>query len=140
MAEHSTLLRFRNSLAFVLTAGAVLAAQAATGSSAAKDTAYARYLQEKAACAEGRSHQDRATCMKEANNAYDEARRRPAGTPDSATLQRNAVERCARVKQEDQQECQRMALGQGKVSGSVEGGGVIKEIVTIEPGAPTTPR
>ena len=138
MAAHRPVTCLRWTLALWLAAGSFAVAHA--GAPQAKDAARALYLKEKAVCVEGRSNQDRATCLKEADNAYDEARRRPSSTPDAATLERNAVERCARVKAEDRLDCRRLALGQGKNSGSVEGGGVIKQITTVEPTSPITPR
>lgn len=121
-----------------LALAAVFAGSAAQAAVGAQDTARQRYLQERAACLDGRSHQDRATCLREATNAYDEARRPrsdPASTtPDRATLERNAVQRCALVAPADREDCRRLALGEGTRSGSVEGGGVIKEIVTVIPG------
>lgn len=106
----------------------------------------ANYQKERAACMNGTSQQDRATCLKEAGAALDEARRARLDNGET-TRQRdaNAVQRCASVKAEDRSDCERMARGEGVVSGSVEAGGVMKEMVTrtvepttIEP-APATP-
>jgi hypothetical protein len=102
------------------------------------DSGRARFEKERADCLAGRTHQDRATCLREATNAYDEARKRPTAPADEATLQRNALQRCTQVKPEDQADCRRLAMGQGMRSGSVEGGGVVKEIVTVVPGKPAT--
>jgi len=45
------------------------------------------------------------------------------------------VRHCEAVAPENRGDCERMARGEGQVSGSVEGGGVLKEIVTrtVEP-------
>ncbi|GAP35246.1 hypothetical protein [Piscinibacter sakaiensis] len=126
---------------------AAVAASLSFGAAAAAatphaDEARARFERERAACLEGRSHQDRATCLREATNAYDEARRPSSGPqsrPDADQRRRNALARCERVRDEDRADCRRLALGEGTRSGSVEGGGVIKEIVTEVP-APPTPR
>lgn len=138
MGAHQSITGLRATLVLLATAAAVVSAHAATPP--VKNQAYALYLKEKSACLEGRTQQDRTTCLKEAENAYAEARRHPSTSPDPAVLERNVVERCARVKEEDRADCRRLALGQGKTSGSVEAGGVIKEITTIEPSPTPVPR
>lgn len=123
--------------AFALFVGAVTlaaAAQAAPGANG--DSARARYEREKAACLNGSSNQDKATCLKEATNAFDEARKHPAAPADPQTLMRNALARCANQPEPDRKDCERLAMGEGKTSGSVEAGGVIKEIVTPVPAPP----
>lgn len=100
------------------------------------------YRQYRADCLAGRTHQDRATCLREAGAALQEARRgRLDNGADASTWQRNALQRCERQPAEDRADCERLARGEGKVSGSVEGGGVIKEIVTrtIGPTPSSTP-
>lgn len=120
---------------FALMSVAFAAGAHAAAQSPATDTAQARYKQERAACLEGRSHQDRETCLKEATNALAEARKNPE-TADKQELKQNALARCDRVRKEDRPACEQMAKGHGKVSGSVEGGGVVKEIVTTTIGQP----
>jgi len=63
--RHATAL---GALCALLASGGALAAD--TGASA---SAQARYLKERAVCLEGRSNQDRATCLKEAGAALAEA-------------------------------------------------------------------
>lgn len=94
-----------------------------------------RYQKERAACVNGASHQDRQTCLKEAVNARAEALKRPASS-DAEDWQRNALARCERVPADERTACEKLAMGEGKTSGSVEGGGVIKEIVTRSVGDP----
>lgn len=112
----------------------------ATGTKAARPGALeATYQQERQKCLSGRSHQDRATCLQEAGAALAEARR---GRLDNGVSEREMAEnRLARCKVQPPAEraaCERLARGEGSVSGSVEGGAVIKELVTREVGA--TPR
>jgi len=54
---------------------------------------------------------------------------------DARALRSNAVQRCDAVRAEDPDSCRRMALGEGTVSGTAAAGGVVKELVTIEPDA-----
>ncbi len=83
------------------------------------------------ACPEGGSSQDRPSCLKEFAAAQAEARRGRLDTgEDAATLARNALRRCDAVLSEDRDACERMARGEGQVSGSVAGGGVLKSIAT----------
>lgn len=125
------------------TCAALFTATFAAAAFAATTPAEQRYEIERAACLDGRSHQDRETCLKEAVNARDAARKEQTkGSPDE--WQRNALARCERVRAEDRKACELLAKGQGERSGSVEGGGVIKEIVTpipapANPVAPATP-
>ena len=94
------------------------------------------YQQERAACLDGSSPQDRATCLKEAGAARAEARR---GTLDNGErggqLQRNALKRCAAVAVADRSDCERLAMGEGQRSGSVAAGAIVKTIVTRTVGA-----
>jgi hypothetical protein len=48
------------------------------------------------------------------------------------------VARCAAQPESERADCERMARGEGTVVGSVEGGGVIKELVTRQVGTPRT--
>ena len=116
---------------------APLSASWAAGTKAGSPEATYRYEREK--CLSGRSHQDRATCLKEAAAALSEARRGRLDNGVSAQqLADNRVARCAAQPQADRADCERMARGEGTVVGSVEGGGVIKELVTRQVGTPRT--
>ncbi len=119
----------------VFAATFALGAQAAA-SDGDMSTAQQRYKQERAACLDGSSHQDRATCLKEATNALAEARKNPTSSTSRADRRSNALARCDNVPEADKAACERLALGKGKESGSVEGGGVIKETVTRTVGPP----
>ena len=94
--------------------------------------AQARYNQDRDACMSGRSNQDRATCLREASAALQEAKRGRLGDDQSA-YERNRVIRCDRLAGEDREDCLRRMRGEGSVSGSVEGGGVYRELRTIVP-------
>ncbi len=118
----------------IAAAAFALAAHAAPAT-AQVSSAEQRYQQERSHCLEGRSHQDRETCLKEAVNARAEARKQPE-TGTQQDWQRNALARCELVQAKDKDACVALVKGKGQQSGSVEGGGVIKEIVT-KTGDPT---
>lgn len=127
--------RFASTIAAALLAvGAAHAAPTAEKGRLA--AAEQRYQKERAACLDGTSNQDKSTCLKEATNALDEARKHPSPMPDRAELRSNKLQRCDYVREADQAACRRLALGKGQESGSVEGGGVIKETRTITVGPP----
>lgn len=117
----------------LLSAGMTFGVVAQTASAESPE---ARYQRERAACRDGSSHQDRATCLKEAVNALDEARRNPDPGRNAQDWISNRLARCDRVPAQDREACQRMALGQGERSGSVEAGAVVKEITEIKIGPP----
>ena len=115
-----------------------LAALLAAGSAAAQrdSGAAALYRSERAACLAGQSHQDRATCLKEAAAAQAEARRGRLGNGrDPAEYQRNALARCDLQPAAERDACRAMVRGEGTTRGSVEQGGVVRELVTREPAA-----
>ena len=110
------------------------AATAAGGSPAAKE----RYQAEKTVCIKGESHQDNATCLKEAQAALAESATRPA-VPAAADYAQNALIRCKTLPADERDACQRRIAGEGNSSGSVEGGGMLREVVTPAPqDEPTT--
>jgi hypothetical protein len=108
-----------------LCATALLAALLPATAATPATTAQAAYQQETARCQRGESGQDRATCLKEAGAAYDEARRSQLGAGPAADLSRNASLRCDAQPAEDREACvQRL---QGGAQGSVQGGGLLRE-------------
>jgi len=103
-------------------------------------TAEQTYRQERANCLNGNTTQDRATCLREAGAALQEARRNGLITPSPRVMTQNAVQRCQRQPKEDRADCERLALGQGTQEGSVGEGAVVREIATVKtepPGAGT---
>ena len=106
-------------------------ATAADGSPGAK----ARYQAEKTACIDGQSHQDSATCLKEASAALAESKTRPA-RPAPVDYEQNALIRCKTLQGDERDACQRRIAGEGSSSGSVEGGGVLRQVVTPDNGTP----
>ncbi len=83
-----------------------------------------RYQAERAACMNGTSHQDRQTCLQEAGAALGEARK--GNLTGSDTYRQNALQRCVALPQNDREACVARVDGTGNISGSVEGGGVLR--------------
>lgn len=93
------------------------------------------YQQERAACMNGSSNQDRATCLREAGAALAEARKGKAGG-SAADYERNASARCDRLPDPDRRDCLARMKGEGTTSGSAARGGIYRELVTREVGTP----
>lgn len=96
--------------------------------------AQARYRQDMARCDSGQSSQDLATCRLEARNAWAEARRGRLEDASPGQLQQDALKRCDVHHGDDHAACLARMRGKGRVEGSVEGGGILREIVTVVPG------
>jgi hypothetical protein len=116
---------------FVFTA--LLAMTAATAQVASGTTgidATGNASSEMAACNNGTTQQDRATCMTEVKNANAAKR---AGQIDNAggQFKANALKRCDVLSGEDKVACQARIVGYGETKGSVAGGGVIREVETV---------
>ena len=91
-----------------------------------------RYLEERAACM-SKSGDDRKTCLREAGAAQVEAKRGQLTDPE-ASLEQNKFARCAYHRNADEREyCERRMRGEGTVEGSVESGGVLRELVVTVP-------
>jgi len=123
---------------FALAAVALAASSAWAGTTAASGDAAARYQQERATCTNGQSHEDRATCLREAGAALEEARK---GHLDDGNTdyQRNAEQRCQRLPADDKEACLARMRGQGTTSGSVGQGGILREYREVVPVPPTPP-
>lgn len=112
---------------------ALLAVSAATAQIASGTTgidASGSTQREKAACNSGMTQQDYVTCMREANNAAADKR---SGKLDNAgaQFQGNALKRCDALNGDDRISCQARMLGYGSTSGSVAGGGVVRQVETV---------
>jgi hypothetical protein len=116
--------------ACAVTAMLVAGVAAAAGSNLAE--AQARYAQDRAACISGQSNQDRATCLREAGAALQEAK---SGRIDdgNSSYKQNQLIRCDRLSAGERDDCLRRMRGEGTVSGSVEGGGIYRELRTTVP-------
>lgn len=117
-------------LAALLGVGAALCCIPAHAADA--DTANPRYQQERARCLSGSSNQDEATCLREAAAARDEQRRGGLDAAPAGAYQRNAMRRCERLPAEHRADCEARMRGEGSTSGSVQGGAILRELVTPE--------
>lgn len=113
-------------------AGFLLSATTAVAGRGDHTEAQTIYQADRAACLSGQTSQDRATCLREAGAALQEARR---GRLDDgqARFEQNRLLRCDRQPAEDRQYCVRRMNGEGLTSGSVEGGGIYRELVVPVP-------
>jgi len=112
--------------------GVLLAAGAAAAAGGKLSDAQARYQQDRAACMSGQSYQDRTSCLREAGAALQEAKR--GGVKDERTAyEKNQLLRCDRLTAGDREDCLRRMRGEGTASGSVEGGGIYRELRTTVP-------
>lgn len=131
----------RSCLAATLLAVGLPAAWAAGPDKAAIESAYQR---DRAACQALSPTQDRTSCLRDAGAHRAQALRTGirGGGSSPQELERNAVQRCQSHNTPEQRTlCERMARGEGSVSGSVQGGGTIRELVTQEvlPAPPPPP-
>jgi len=122
-------------------AGVVSATLAAVGitfggaAHAASPGAEARYQQDRADCLAGRTTEDQKTCLKEAGARLQAARKGDLSSPSSAQLAANARKRCDAFTGDDRRTCL-ARLEDGSTSGSVAGGGELREYRQIIPGVP----
>jgi len=109
-------------------AGAVAAAEPSRASDI-----HARYLQERAQCMQIAAPEARKDCLREAGAAQVEARR---GTlpGKGADYDRNRFARCGYYKDpKERSYCERRMRGEGTVSGSVEEGAIVRQLVVTVP-------
>ena len=137
IASRKSLVSFGVTALFAVTAAA---AQVVTGAGAAPGAtgidASGNYQHEVQSCLSGRTQEDQATCLREARNAQAE-RQRGDLQMSGQQYQANAMQRCNALNGEDKAACQARMMGYGETSGSVAGGGVLREVetVVVPPGA-----
>lgn len=107
---------------------------------ATTDAARAQYGAERARCMSGTTGQDQASCLRSAGAAYESIKQGRLRDENTA-YRENAVARCRALPAPDKADCESRVGGGGdgmtSGSGSVKGGGIIKETVTTTVG-PTT--
>ncbi len=119
-----------------MTGGVLLMASAAHGQvGVAKDTGIDKsgsYQQERAWCMANTAGEARVDCLRNSAAALAEKRR---GTLDNkgANFEANAMLRCDVFTGEDRAACRARIAGHGQVSGSVLGGGVLRQVETVVP-------
>ena len=118
------------SLALSLSA-AVLCGHAAA-QPLARSELQARYLQEMAVCDSGQSNQDSEVCRREAQAVLAQARKGGLDE-DQDDYEANALHRCDALTTSERGDCEARMNGKGTVSGSVAGGGLLREAVRPVP-------
>ena len=109
---------------------AVSAAAAQVGAGPTRMDATGSYQHEVQSCVTGRTQQDRDTCLKEARNAQAE-RKHGTFSNGNANFQANAMARCNVLAGEERAACLARMQGQGSTSGSVAGGGLLRQVETV---------
>jgi len=110
---------------------------AISATAAAPTPAETRYQQDRARCLAGHAAEGRETCLKEAGAALQASREHDLHTPSPAEMSANERRRCEPLSGADKKDCFKRAAGMDTtVTGSVAGGGQLKETTTIVPGAP----
>lgn len=90
------------------------------------------YRGEVRACHEGRTAQDRSTCLREARHA--EADRKRGRLTNQGNFEANALARCSAFQQaQDKEACRARIVGQVEIQGSVAGGGILRQVATTMP-------
>lgn len=91
----------------------------------------AAYRQDRAACLDTSSQHERSSCLREAGAVRNQALRGAAPLGETPEVRaRNALQRCGKLPQGNQAVCERMVRGEGSSSGSVAGGGLLRELAT----------
>ena len=112
--------------------GALLVCSVAMSAGADRKAAHAQYQLDRAACLSGQSHQERSICLREAGAALQEALRGGLATA-SGSYEQNRAARCDPLPADLREDCQRRMRGEGTTSGSVEKGGILRELRTTVP-------
>jgi len=101
--------------------------------STAGDSIHEQYLHDRAACLSGNSGEDQKTCLREAGAAQQAAKRGQLAA-EGEDYERNRFARCEVHKDPAERDyCERRMRGEGSVSGSVAGGGILRELVVTVP-------
>lgn len=97
----------------------------------------AQYQSDRAACLSGVTGQALKPCLAEAAAARALALNHPAelARPSPSQAEHNRLERCDPLPADQRADCVRRIDGEGSVEGSVEGGGILRTLVTrsVEP-------
>lgn len=127
----------RAALAATFTATTLALCGSAVASPSAEEIA--QHRAEVAVCTSGASPQGRETCLREAGAAYAQLRRDDLNN-GSADYAGNARQRCkAHERGDERGACLARMTGGGTRSGSVAGGGVLRELVTRSVEPPSLP-
>jgi hypothetical protein len=128
--------RLASSLAAAVLVGGLASFLSASGAHAqTSDDAAIRqkYEADRAACLSGRTGEDLKTCLREAGAAAQAAHQGKLLEGPDENFRQNALARCAPLPPEQREACRMRIEGAGTVTGSVEGGGLYRELVIREP-------
>ena len=101
---------------------------AASAAADSQSDAQLLYQKERTACFTGQFIVDRETCLREAGAALQEARRGGLTSADERELERNRLIRCNALPEPDREDCARRMSGEGVTKGSVQQGGILREL------------
>ncbi len=113
--------------------GALMATPAGAASKGESAELAVRYQKERSDCMARTDAQDRSVCLKDASAAYAEARRHGLNKV-SGDYQANQMRRCEALQGDNRSDCIARMRGAGTATGSVDSGGIYRELVTIEVG------
>ena len=94
-----------------------------------QDELTARYQQDLAECEAQQATQDLAACRLEARNALAEAKRNLLSETTANLFEKNQLKRCRVFKGDDREACEARVRGDGSSTGSVQSGGILREVV-----------
>ena len=97
-----------------------------------------RYQQDLAECETQQATQDLATCRLEARNALADAKRNLLSDTTANLFEKNQLRRCRVFKGEDREACEARVRGDGSSTGSVQSGGILREVTRPVPAEPAT--
>ncbi|MCO5100838.1 MAG: hypothetical protein M9885_08075 [Burkholderiaceae bacterium] len=103
------------------------------------DSVRQRYEADRAACLSGRTGEDLQNCLREAGAAAQAARRGKLLEGADENYRQNALARCAPLPAEQREACRMRIEGAGTVVGSVQEGGLYRELVIREPASASSP-
>jgi hypothetical protein len=100
--------------------------------------ATSQYEQDVARCRSGESGQDVQACLKEARAARAAAGKLGDTVASSDRYEQNSTARCLALPEPKRQNCMMLMRSPARVYGSVEGGGVMREMVITVPASGQT--
>jgi hypothetical protein len=93
-----------------------------------QDELTARYQQDLTECEAQQATQDLAACRLEARNALAEAKRNLLSDTTANLFEKNQLKRCRVFKGDDREACEARVRGDGNSTGSVQSGGILREV------------
>ena len=94
-----------------------------------QDELTVRYQQDLTECEAQKATQDLAACRLEARNALAEAKRNLLSDTTANLFEKNQFKRCRVFKGEDREACEARVRNEGSSTGSVQSGGILREVV-----------